>query len=292
MFQICTRRRTNPPPPESSRRWPRVSVVAALVLAILSPSCHHKSENANRIKPILADLQIQNPYMGSPDPAVYLDKGQVLGDLVTVNIKLRAGQAPIAFDAFSLEFTYDFRLVQIGDVFDVNPDVLGSCNAGLVCDPLCLTNAAQANQGFTVDAAGRAHFVMGVSARSGCPIAKTGRCKDINMTTCTMDSDCPLGETCDTGAGLCKATNKACALDSECVSGESCVPVADTTLVTLAFIAATTIESPPGSRIELFTNPDTSKHGDCEILRNVAEVLVGGRPIPCVDGNAFMTTSR
>ena len=274
----------------------------------------------NRIKPIVANLDIRNPYMGSPDPAVYVDKGSTIGDLVTVNVKLRAGSAPIAFDAFSLEFTYDFKVVQIGDLFDVNPDVLGSCNAGLTCDPLCLTNAAQANQGFTVDANGKAHFVMGVSARSGCPIAKTGRCKDINMTTCTTNTDCPhdicdtnatpikcraagtsctndsdctLTETCDTGAGFCKATNRACTLDSECVVGESCVLVADTTLVTLAFIAATTIDS-PGSRIELFTArlpggtiPDPSKHGDCEILNGLVDI-----GIPCEDGNAFMTASR
>ena len=262
MFQNCTRRRTNPPPPESRRRLARGSAAVALVLALISPSCGHKSQNVNRIKPILANLQIQNPYTGSPDPAVYVDKGQTRGDLVTVDVKLRAGQAPIAFDAFTLEFTYDFTLVQIGDVFDVNPDVLGSCNAGLVCDPLCLTNAAQANRGFTVDANGKAHFVMGVSARSGCPTAKTGRCKAMTIS------------------------NRACTIDSECLAGESCTVVADTTLVTLAFIAATTIDS-PGSRIELFTNSDASKHGDCEILNGLVDV-----GIPCEDGNAFMTASR
>jgi hypothetical protein len=249
-------------PPPSGQHLGRASAAAALALAFLLPSCHNSNTSENHIKPILADLQILNPYMGSPDPAVYLDKGSTSGDLVAVHIKLRAGAAPLTFDAFTLELTYDPKVMQIGDVFEVNPDVLGSCHGQTSCDPLCLDNAADANQGLKVDQNGKAHFVMGVSARAGCPAAKTGRCKAVAIT------------------------NRSCLVDTECLAGETCALVADTTLLTLAFIAATTIE-PPGSRIELFTNPDSSKHGDCEILNGVVDL-----PIPCEDGNAFMTASR
>ncbi len=311
MFRTWTRRRMTSAPPDSGPRFTRVYAAAALLLAVLLPSCRRSDKNENRISPILVNLDIQNPYTGSPDPAVYVQRVSTTGDLVTIDVKLRAGAAPISFDTFTLEFTYDFKVVQIGDVFDVNPDVLGSCSAGLVCDPLCLNNAAQSNQGLTVDASGKAHFIMGVSAKSGCPPAKTGRCKAINMTTCTTDPDCPhdtcdmgamqckvtkksctqdtdcsLAESCDNGSGLCRSTDTHCTDDAECIVGESCVLVPDTTLVTLAFIAATTID-PPGSRIELYTNPDPSQRGDCEILNSLVDL-----GIPCVDGNATMTATR
>jgi hypothetical protein len=262
MSRTWTRRRAISAPPASGPRFSRASAAAAIALSFLAVSCHGSNTSENHIRPIRADLQIQNPYTGSPDPAVYMDKGSTSGDLVTVHIKLRAGAAPITFDAFTLELTYDSKVIQIGDVFEVNPDVLGSCHGQTPCDPLCLDNAAEANQGHTVDQNGKAHFVMGVSARYGCPAAKTGRCKGMAIT------------------------NRPCLVDAECLTGETCSLVADTTLLTLAFIAASAIQ-PPGSRIELFTNPDSSKHGDCEILNGVVDL-----PIPCEDGNAFMTASH
>jgi hypothetical protein len=226
------------------RTWTRRRTTAALLLALLLPSCHGSNSNENRIKPITATLTI-DPFPGSPDPAVYLlrdPKDPRFPDIESVQVRLHT-TSPIAFDAFTLEFTYDHQLVQVGDVFNVNAALLGPCDAGGACDPLCDNNAARANQGLTLDADGKAHFFMGVAARTTCPTAITA-----NVTT-------------------------------------------DTTLVTIGFIAATTIDA-PGTRIELFTNPNASAHGDCEILQNVAEVLVGGQPIPCVDGNAVMTAAR
>ena len=214
---------------------------------MLAPACGHGSKSENRIKPLEAVLTMPN-FSGTPDPAVFLEKGQASGgDLVILEVKLRNGTGnPIDFDAFTLEFTYDFNLIQIGDVFEVNGALLGDCGAGKVCDALCSNNAAASNQGLTVDGNGKAHFLMGVAARPGCPTA--------SVTT-------------------------------------------DTTLVSIGFIAATTIPGPVSPN-----NPDTAPgrialisgagRGDCEILQNVAEVLVNGQPISCNDGGAYLTATN
>src|SRR6266540_6679418 len=142
MFRTWTGRSMTSSRPGSlaPSRHPLAVVPLSLLIFFLS-ACHGRDNNENRISPIRANLDIQNPYMGSPDPAVYMDKVSTTGDLVTVDVRLRAGSAPVSFDTLTLEFTYDFKVVQIGDVFDVNPDALGSCNAGLLCDPICLNNA-------------------------------------------------------------------------------------------------------------------------------------------------------
>ena len=117
-------------------------------------------------------------------------------------------------------------------------------------------------------------------------------------TSCIDDTDCQtIGETCDNQ--VCSSTNSACTVDSECILGESCTLVADTTLVTLAFIAQTTIPDPlPGDptqakgRIALISGP-ARRGGDCEILdRFTDEVLVGGQPISCEDGIVYVTAAR
>jgi len=91
-------------------------------------------------------------------------------------VKLHNGTgSPIAFDTFNLEIVYEFNKVQIGDVFDVNPALLGTCHAGTSCDPICLNNAAASNSGdpHTLDANGKAHFILSVAAlpNNGCKTA-------------------------------------------------------------------------------------------------------------------------
>jgi len=279
MYRTWTRRRTSLPPPFARARVLLLGA-AVLLTACLLPACGGKDKNENRIKPIEASLTIV-PFPGTPDPAVFLEKTPAsTGDLVVLNVKLRnGGGTPIAFDAFTLEFTYDFRLIQAGTVFDVNPAVMGDCNATTTCDPLCSTNAASANDGLAVDANGKAHLVMGVAARASCPIAKTGKCSDNShaLVACLADSECqppPAGP---------------CAI---CQSGETCVSVTDTTLVTIGFLATGPIagektlgdpNSAPG-RITLISGPG---HGDCEILSGAADLGVS-----CVDGNAFLTATN
>jgi hypothetical protein len=269
------------PPPASGRRFPGCAAPALLLLALLLPSCHGSNVNENRIKPIQADLVI-DPFPGTPDPAVFVQKVGTIGDLVTVDVRLHA-TTPQSFDAFTLEFVYDFQKVQIGHAFDVNAALLGDCQGGLSCSPLCLNNAQQANAGATVDEQGRAHFLLGVAGQSKrCSITRT-RC-------CSTDTDCPGGETCAPSradTGRCNVTTVAqCAADPDCPPGETCNAVADTTLVTIGFIASTTID-PPGTPVTLYTNPDSSKRGDCEILSNLVDL-----GIPCEHGNATMTTTR
>jgi hypothetical protein len=247
MSRPWTHRRTILPPPASGPRTARLCALFLLVVLLL-PACGGGSKNENRIKPIQAVLNLQ-PFPGMPDAAVFLDKGQGGGDLAVVDVKLHnATGNPIDFDAFTLEFTYDFNLIQIGDVFSVNTALLGDCNAGTSCDPLCLNNAASANQGLTVDGNGKAHFLMGVAARPGCQTASV---------------------------------------------------TSDTTLVSIGFIAGTTIPGPvpsnnpnnaPG-RITLVQGGG-AQSGDCEILQNVLAVQVNGQPIPCTDGSAYLTATN
>jgi hypothetical protein len=267
MSRTWTRRRVNRLPPDSGPLSTRIRAATALLLALLLPACGGKDKNENRIKPIMATLNI-DPFTGTPDPAVYLETKSTTGDLVTVDVKLHSS-TPLTFDAFTLEFVYDFQKVQIGDVFRLNPALFGDCSGGLLCSPLCSNNGQFANLGQVVDSQGRAHFLMGVASTSSSP-----RCSKTTDLCCQNDPDCPSGETCTT---------------STTVSG-------DTTLVTLAFIAATTIDTTPaeprGSPIVLFTNPDPAnpdptKHGDCEILNNLVDLGV-----MCVDQRAAMTAAR
>ena len=246
MSRTWTRRGMTAPPPVPGRCVPRPRAAAALLLALLLPSCHGSDESNNRIKPIVATLHITG-FAGTPDPAVFLEEVSTTDELVTIDVRLHNGTGtPIDFDAYTLEFTYDFNFVQAGHAFVVNPAVLGDCNAETACDPLCSTNAADANRGLTVDANGKAHLVIGVAARASCPTASVNT---------------------------------------------------DVTLLTLGFIAATTIPDPvppndptqAKGRIALIAAPG---HGDCEILQNVTEVLVGGQPISCVDGDAYLTAAR
>ena len=76
-----------------------------------------------------------DPFPGTPDPAVFVEKVGTTGDLVAVNVRLNA-TTPQSFDAFTLEFTYDFQSVQIGNAFDVNPALFGDCQGGLSCSSL------------------------------------------------------------------------------------------------------------------------------------------------------------
>lgn len=226
MSRTWTRRSAAPTPPGPGRLLP---AAIALPLAILLPACGSNDRPKNRIRPIQASLAI-DPFPGSPDPAVYLEKVSTTGDLVTVNVKLRATSA-ITFDAFNLEFQFDPSRVQVGDRFEVNPAVLGDCHSGLACEPFCLTSP---------DANTTGSLVLGISRNPG---------------------------------AACPSAN---------LSG-------DTTLLTLGFIAATTID-PPGSPIDLVAGPG---NGDCEILQYGAGP--GGLidlGVECVDQNALMTATR
>ena len=233
MSPTWTRRRS-PTPPDSGRPFARLAaaLAALLLVAASSPACG-KSKNENRIKPIMANLSIA-AFPGT-NSAVFLEKKSTTGDLVTVNVNLHTSST-INFDAFTLEFDYDPLLVQVSDVFEVNPALLGDCcllNRRDTCTPIqpqCVVNS---------DANSRGVFLLGVAAVPG---------------------------------------------------GQTASVSADTILVTLGFVAATTID-PPGTRIKLISG---AGHGDCEILQYgvppapaITDLL-----IPCLDLNATMTAAR
>lgn len=163
MSPTWTRRRKTLPPPDSGRRSAfYVAAPAALILALLLPACGSDEGPQNRIKPIQATLSV-DAFPNAPDPAVYFfkdPKDPRFPDLETVQVKLYT-TTPVGFDAYNLEIHFDPTVVQIGDVFEYNPDVLGGCHSGAACAPICLTNAAEANLNGTL--------LLGVSAQRDCP---------------------------------------------------------------------------------------------------------------------------
>ena len=204
--------------------------MAALIPAFLLLACGGDDSPKNRIKPIQATLTI-DPFLNSPAQAVYLVKdpqNAQFPDLETVQIRLYT-TTDVTFDAYTIEMHFDPSRVQVGNAFEFSPNILGGCNSGVLCAPLCLVNQSEVNSTGTL--------LIGVAKKAGCA---------------------------DTTVS------------------------ADTMLVRIGFIAQTTID-PPGSAIELFTNPVSSEHGDCEILLGPALTDLG---IPCVGGNALMTASR
>jgi len=123
------------------------ALAALLVLAASAPGCG-QSKNENRIKPVTASLSIQ-PFTGTPNPAVFLEKKQTTGDLVTVNVNLHT-TSNIMFDAYTLEFHYNPTLVQVSDAFEINSTLLGDCcfpgdTSCTPCQPLCEFNTELAN---------------------------------------------------------------------------------------------------------------------------------------------------
>ncbi len=166
MFQPWTRRRTTSTPPDSGPPLMRLCA-ATIFVALLVPACGGHNKTENRIRPIEARLTIV-PFPGTPDPAVFLEGTAAMGDLVTMDVKLHNGTGtPIDFDAYTLEFHFDPLLVNVSDVFNVNPAVLGQCcfpNSPTCssCDPLCSVNANADTTGV---------LLLGVAALPGCPTA-------------------------------------------------------------------------------------------------------------------------
>lgn len=162
MSSTWTRRRATLPPPDSGRRSEFiVAVLAAILLALLLPACGDEGSE-NRIKPIQATLSI-DPVPVPPAQAVYFvkdPKDARFPDLETVQVRLFT-TSPIAFDAYTLEIHFDPTVVQVGDVFEYNPNILGGCNSGTPCAPSCLVNTGDVNSTGTL--------LLGVTALRSCP---------------------------------------------------------------------------------------------------------------------------
>ncbi len=152
------------PPPDSGRRFASLfAAAAALLLVLLLPACGKDEGPENRIKPIQATLTI-DPVPVTPAQAVYFVKDPKdlrFPDLETVQVKLYT-TTPVSFDAYTLEIHFDPTVVQIGDVFEYNPDILGGCNSGNACAPLCEINTGDVNS--------TGILLLGVAATTqGCP---------------------------------------------------------------------------------------------------------------------------
>ena len=137
-------------------------IVAAICL--LAVACSG-DERTVAIGPIFADITIEDT--SATDPAVYFEKAGASADMIMVDVKLRTPM-PTDYDAFTLEIRFDPGHVQISQVFGLTTS-LGTCSnimsngcssTGLMCDPLCCSNAVDANS--TGD------LLIGVSAPVGC----------------------------------------------------------------------------------------------------------------------------
>ena len=167
MSSTWTRRRKTLPPPDSGRRSASLSAAAAaLLVALLLPACGSDDGPANRIKPVQATLSF-DPVPVPPAQAVYFvkdPKDARFPDLETVQVKLYT-TTPIDFDAYTIEIHFDPTVVQVGDVFEYNPSILGGCFSETPCEPFCMVNTRQANSTGTL--------IIGVAKNPGafCPIA-------------------------------------------------------------------------------------------------------------------------
>jgi hypothetical protein len=152
------------PPPDSGRRSEFiVAVLAALLLALLLPACGDEGSE-NRIKPIQATLSIDPvPVPPAPAQAVYFvkdPKDARFPDLETVQVRLFTA-SPIAFDAYTLEIHFDPTVVQVGDVFEYGPGILGGCFSETACEPECMVNTSEVNS--------TGILLLGVAAFPSCP---------------------------------------------------------------------------------------------------------------------------
>jgi hypothetical protein len=146
-----------------SSNWTRrTRWAAALVPLLLLSACGGDDSNPNRIKPIQATLTI-DPFLNSPDPAVYFlkdPKNPSFPDLEIVQVRMYTAISPVTFDAYTVEIHFDPSVVQVGNVFEYDPGILGGCNSGNTCAPLCSVNSEVNSTG---------SLIVGVAAPNGCP---------------------------------------------------------------------------------------------------------------------------
>jgi hypothetical protein len=141
-------------------------IVAAVCLLVIACS---GDDDRIVVSPVVADITIQDT--SSTNPAVYFENAGAgpLDDMIIVDAKLRTVVAT-GFDAFNLEVLFDPGHVQINQVFGITTP-LGTCSnimsngcssTSTGCDPICCSNAVDANS--TGD------LILGVSAPAGCTV--------------------------------------------------------------------------------------------------------------------------
>ena len=175
---------------------------------------------SNRIKPIQATLSI-DAFPNSPDPAVYLEKDPKdpdFPDLETVQVKLYTSVSPVTFDAYNVEIHFDPSKIQIGNAFEFSPTVLGGCNSGVPCAPICLVNNSVVNS--------TGELIIGVAAPRGCPAttltADTMLVRVGFIAQTTIDPPgIPIELIQGAGTGDCEILLSAADLGIPCVGGNA-----------------------------------------------------------------------
>ncbi|OLC54882.1 MAG: hypothetical protein AUH92_03245 [Acidobacteria bacterium 13_1_40CM_4_69_4] len=209
--------RGSPSPPASGTRSARLAaaLAALLLLAASAPACG-RSKNENRIKPIIASMSI-DPFTGTPNPAVYLEKVKTTGDLVTVSVKLHTSST-IDFDAFTLEFDYDPTLVQVSDAFEINSTLLGDCclpgDANCSpCQPLCEFNAVAANT--------NGNLLIGVASRTNLSTGQPCQTATVSSAPTIDPPGTRIKLISGAGTGDCEILNALADLGIPCVDGNA-----------------------------------------------------------------------
>jgi hypothetical protein len=247
-----------------------ITIAAAGLLLIACGS----SSSENRISPIHADIQIDNP--GTfPDPSIFLQRVSASGDLVVVDLMLRSSSA-VTFDAIDVDLKFDPGIVHLGgDIFD----------QAFNKTPFCAPDATDPLHALTC----------------ACNASVTNLCSGTILTACSDDSEC-TPDTCILTCTTAPTTNPLCltnaaaadstgelilSIDANTGSGCGAFTKAagspDLRLFRLGLTAAST----GSSQIELVPFSLPQNPGGCAILHNVTNV-----GIACASGNALFTAGR
>jgi hypothetical protein len=180
----------------------RASLGGALLLAA---SCSGGQEKPILVPTIRAQLVYTPP---ATDRTVYFANTVVVGDVIQMDVMIQDFSNTLDIDDVDLVIEYDASFVQIASLNGQNT-IFGTCNtvnpACGVISPICVNNRIVAN--------------------GGSP--KT--CKSNSATTCTLDKDCPAGDTCVslgtlqasfavlTGPKVCSSdASRTCTTNSQC----------------------------------------------------------------------------
>lgn len=147
-----------------SRSGTAMRALLVAIVCVAPLACSGDDDSGPVLGPVVVDITIDT---STTDPAVYFEKVDATGDMLTVDVKMRTA-APVNYDAFTLEILFDPTHVQINQTFAIDTS-LGTCGT-LVngcasggpnpCDPLCCTNAVDANTS--------GDLLIGVTAPPGC----------------------------------------------------------------------------------------------------------------------------
>jgi hypothetical protein len=154
----------------------RAPLAAALAALLLAPAlgCGGDDSSPNVIIPITATATLDPDPPG--DPVIYLQKVSEVGDLVTVNVRLRTS-TQVTFDAFNLDVRFDPGIVTVAGIGYVGTILCGCDESVINCaytgEAICQPSATTPS----------GEFLLGISSSGGDPDFDTGASPDVILVT-------------------------------------------------------------------------------------------------------------